>query len=141
MDSKIPIEIVDIEDGGCHIFLCCKLEGGINAELILDTGASKTVFDENYLNPYVSEITENETLESSGISDIKLPSKTAFIKRIRFAELVIENEPVVLMDLSHINDLYSRIDNRKIWGLLGGDFLLKYEARIDYQNKQLIINH
>lgn len=141
MNSNIPIEIVNIEDGGCHIFLSCELDKGIIAEMILDTGASKTVFDENNLDNYVFGVTENETLESSGISDIKLQSKTAYISCIKFGELVLENEPVVLMDLSHINDLYSRIDNRKIWGLLGGDFLLKYKARIDYCNKMLIISH
>ena len=141
MTSTIPLEIVNIEEGGCHIFLNCEINNNLIADLILDTGASKTVFNEKMLEPYVNEITENECVESSGISDVKLQSKSGRLRMIKFGNLCLENESIILMDLDHINSLYKKIDNREIWGLLGGDFLLKYKVNINYQKKELIIRH
>ena len=141
MTSIIPLEIVNIEDGGCHIFLKCEINKSIVVNLILDTGASKTVFNERLLEPYVSEIKDNESIESSGISDVQLRSKSGKVNVLKFGNLYQENKNIILMDLDHINKLYEKIDNREIWGLLGGDFLSKYEATINYKKKELIINH
>lgn len=141
MISEIGLELVEIEEGGCHIFLKCELEDGIEVGLILDTGASKTVFNESLIGPYLYEISENENLESSGISEELLSSSTGIIKKIKFGNLVLLNERIVVMNLDHINKLYKKIDEREIWGLLGGDFLLKYNVIVDYQNKRLIVNH
>jgi len=141
MKSEIPIEIVEIEEGGCHLFLKCKLEDDVEADLILDTGASKTVFNETLISPYLQEISENENLESSGISEEKLSSSTGKLSRLVFGDMILHNEIIVVMNLDHINELYKKIEERKIWGLLGGDYLLKYDALIDYKNKVLIFNY
>ncbi|MFC2118583.1 hypothetical protein ACFLSY_08070 [Bacteroidota bacterium] len=141
MISAIPLEIVLIEDGGCHIFLKCELEKGVIAELILDTGASKTVYDFKMFEPFLTDVKDNESIESSGISEANLSSKSGLISKMKFGDLLLENETIILMDLGHINNLYKRIDKRKIWGLLGGDFLLRFKVNIDYSNKLLIINH
>ena len=84
MISEIELDVVEIEESGCHIFLECELEDGSKAELILDTGASKTVFNESLIGPYLEEISENENLESSGISEEKLTSSSGIIKKIKF---------------------------------------------------------
>jgi hypothetical protein len=42
-----------------------------------------------------------------------------------------------LIDLSGINEMYQQHCNRKICGLLGSDFLLKYKAVINYERRIL----
>ena len=51
--------------------------------------------------------------------------------------LKVENLKVALIDLSHINQLYYKATNLEICGLIGGDFLLKHKAVIDYKKKVL----
>ncbi|MDG1476456.1 MAG: aspartyl protease family protein [Vicingaceae bacterium] len=54
MKTILPIEIFPIEDDGYHL----KVEIVINgkpANLILDTGASRTVLDENRITEFVAE--------------------------------------------------------------------------------------
>jgi hypothetical protein len=41
------------------------------------------------------------------------------------------------MDMNHINELYQKVSDYKICGLLGSDFLLKYNAVIDYKRRVL----
>jgi len=59
MKTTLPIEIFPIEDDGYHL----KVTVVINekpANLILDTGASRTVFDETRMSNFIG----NETIEA-----------------------------------------------------------------------------
>jgi hypothetical protein len=47
---------------------------------------------------------------------------------------------VALLDLSHINELYKRATDLEICGLIGGDFLTKHHALIDYKRKIMKID-
>jgi hypothetical protein len=52
----------------------------------------------------------------------------------------VEKMKVALLDMNHINELYEKVSDIKIGGLLGSDFLLKNKAVVDYKKKRLVLS-
>jgi hypothetical protein len=137
---KIKIKIVEIEEDGCHLLVKATFNNKKNGYLILDTGASKTVFDIESLTPLVDMIPfDEEKIKSSGISEGFLQSKVGILPHLQIGNLILIDETIVMLDLSHINKLYEQFSKKKIWGLIGGDFYKKFQAEINYKKCVLTV--
>lgn len=123
------------------MFVNVTFNSKIKGKLIIDTGATKTVFDINLLNEIITDIYIPEELKSAGIEANMIESKVGKINKFKIGKLLIKDYNVVLINMQNINQLYENISNLKIWGLLGGDFLSEYNAKIDYKKKLLTIWH
>ncbi|RLD64190.1 MAG: hypothetical protein DRJ01_01615 [Bacteroidetes bacterium] len=139
MKYEIPISLVEIEKNNFHLFVNVIFNDDETGEIIIDTGASKTVFDASRLEKYSKIIENSEEIKSSGINANLTDTQLVTVNKIQIGDLSIKNFKAVLLNLDHINSLYADINNKQIWGLLGGDFLTKYNAKIDYENKLLIL--
>jgi hypothetical protein len=90
MTAKIPIEIISAENDGHHIII----RGKINKKerfLLIDTGASKSVFNMSLLKIKTKEdisIYQNYT-SAATITPDEIPSTTGNIKEIELQELKI----------------------------------------------------
>ena len=134
---EIPINIVSIEGDGFHLIA----EGCINgktARFVVDTGASRTVFDKDKILNYINnpEFSEKEGI-SAGIGSTDISSFIFDIEELSFGELKIKDYQAVAMDLSNVNDSYAMIKLPPIDGVLGGDLLVKYKAVISYRLKKI----
>ena len=139
MITKIPIKILPIEDDGFHLMLKAKINGK-KANLIIDTGASRTVFDESLIKDFLPEAYDdfeaNEKL-STGLGTNTMKSAAFNLKSLKLGELVISDYMAVILDLTNINASYSKLNLPLIHGVLGGDLLKKYKAVLYYQSKIL----
>lgn len=139
MKTVIPIDIVTLgEDNSYHLFV----SGSINDEeydLLIDTGASHTIFDTSLIPPADGKI--EKEIQSAGIQAGELKSSIGYIRKFRIGQLKRKNWTVVLIDLSHVNDLYKKFSSKHVAGLIGSDFLLKYNAIIDYKRKELVLRN
>jgi len=138
MRITIPIQIIELEENNYHIHITSVFYDGKIGNWIIDTGASKTVFDKNKAD-YYNNSDETEELHSAGVGEKPLETSLAFLKPLEIGKLKIENMKVALLDLERINELYSKTTNIEICGLLGGDFLVKYKAVIDYRKSTLVL--
>ena len=134
---ELPINITSIEGDGFHLIA----EGCINgktARFVIDTGASRTVFDKDKILNYISnpEFSEKEGI-SAGIGGTDISSFIFNIEELSFGELKINDYQAVAMDLSNVNDSYAMIKLPPIDGVLGGDLLVKYKAVISYRLKKI----
>jgi len=138
---EIPLILVELEDDNYHILLDTQFSDHEFGKWVIDTGASKTVFDINQNEKY--SLTENQLaeIESTGIGDVKIETKTGIISNMKIGELSINEIHVGLIDLSHLNTLYKQFTNERIFGLIGSDLLFKYKAVIDYKNLKLILQY
>ena len=125
-----------MEENNFHLITTSVFEDGTLGIWVIDTGASKTVFDKNTVDYYHISGEEEDVL-SAGIGEQPLKSVMAVLKPLSFGKLKIPGMKVALLDMSHINDLYLESTKIKICGLLGGDFLMKYKAEISYKKKLL----
>lgn len=137
MTTTVPFKILSLDEDGFHLMIKVKINGK-SANLIIDTGASKTVLDTSRVSKYVkeSDFKVHDKL-SSGLGTNTMQSQTTTLKKIQIAELEILNYTTVLLDLSHVNGSYQQIGLKPIEGVLGSDILLQYFAVIDYEKKIL----
>jgi len=137
MITIVPFKVLDIEGDGFHLLLKLKINGK-SSSMIIDTGASKTVFDKVQITKFVSEKTFNSHDKlSSGLGTSSMESKLTVLKKIKIGELEIKDYQTILLDLSHVNNSYAQINIKPVDGVLGSDILLKYNAVIDYEKKTL----
>ena len=142
MFTEIPIKVIPIEDDGFHLMIEITINEQ-KALMIIDTGASRTVFDSNRIMRFVSD--ENSEFEknekfSTGLGTNSLESEAIVLDNIQIGEIRIKKYKAVVLDMSHINQTYSTIKLPEIDGVLGGDLLKKYNAEISYQSELLKLN-
>lgn len=138
---KIPIHIVELEPESFHIVFEAEHRSA-SMFLLVDTGASKTVFDKS-LPEATYEINEKHSkleTHSVGISQGELEVQHILFKSLIINKILFRNVPSVLVDLDHINQVYEQLGKPKISGLIGSDFLIKNKAVIDYDKSLLILD-
>lgn len=139
MKTTLPIEIFPIEDDGYHL----KVELVINgkpANLILDTGASRTVFDETRITEFVAEEdVENNDRLSTGLGTNTMESKQVVIEEVQLGSVIIKDYNAAVLDLAHVNQSYDKLEIAPIDGVLGSDILYDYKAVIDYEKRVLVL--
>jgi|GEM_PF-49326 len=137
--TQIPIEIVELEGDSYHLFVQCRFNDSVDGALIIDTGASKTIFDSQILEPISELLEEQQPIYSAGVSAQTIDTKWTNIPSFQIGELILDDYISILVDLTEINRLYSDFTDKHICGLLGSDFLLQHSASIDFAKRILIL--
>lgn len=137
MKSIIPFEIFPIEDDGFHLKINV-IVNNLPVIMILDTGASRTVFDESKIAQLIgAEVVEDSDRLSTGLGTNTMKSKKVMLNQIAIGDLEILNYQAAVLDLSHVNESYAKLDLEPIAGVLGSDILVDFNAVIDYEKKEL----
>ena len=133
----IPLQVIDLHEDGFHPLINIAVFGKPFI-LVLDTGASKTAFDEAMLLQAHGQavVTLSDKL-STGLGTTTMASSTAIITDLYIGSLLIDEFEVAVLDLSTINIAYRQLGYPEVLGVLGGDILMKYKAVINY-GKQTI---
>lgn len=138
--TSIPLTLLNLEDDGFHLLVEVVIfNQRFNA--VLDTGASKTVFDKTIIEQYANQehILLSEHL-STGLGTNTMESYTLVLSELKLGDLILNNYKVAILDLSTINKAYEMLDLEPILGVIGGDLLKKHQAIIDYKNATLALN-
>ena len=139
MKTVIPIEIVALgDDNSYHLFVSGEIDDQ-RCELLIDTGASHTIFDSALIPPIPDAEMPNKEIQSAGISAGDLNCNIGRIKKFKLGDLQHEDMTVVIIDLSHVNNVYSQFTDKRVVGLIGSEFLLKHRAVIDYKRRELVL--
>ncbi len=139
MATRIKLDVFSLDKDGYHIRLKMLLNGK-EAHFILDTGASRTVLDKNVVLEFLPgvDLMEHDAT-TSGVGSNDLESFSAVIKKIEIGSLVIRKYHCAILDLTHVNMAYQMVGRPKVHGVLGGDILKKYKAKINYETKTLTL--
>jgi hypothetical protein len=137
--TTLPLRFLELNDKGAHLLLEIKINGK-KARVLIDTGASNTVFDKHRLHAFLkgARLLPEERL-STGLGTNSMESQAAVLQKIELGALLIEDHYTLVLDLSHVNSSYGHMKIKPIDGVIGGDILRKYKARIDYGKKQLVL--
>jgi len=135
---EIPLQIIELENENYHILIEGEFQDGTPSCWIIDTGASKSVLDIN-LNLYyeILDSDNEEDFQSAGINQGMMETSVGKMYFLKLGELKITNNKVALIDLTHVNEIYGKYSSYRISGLLGGDILMQYKCRIDYNTKTI----
>lgn len=135
--THIAIQIVTIENDGIHLMIKAYINRK-KALLIVDSGASKTVFDIDRIKRLTGKqaIRRNDK-RSTGVGTDNIISHETTISSFRLGKLIITDYKTVLIDLSHVNKSYAILGLPTVDGVLGSDILYLYKGVIDYHKKIL----
>lgn len=135
--TEIPITIIGIEDDGFHLLVKGQING-LDANFLIDTGASRSVFDQTGILAFIGEVDfeENEKL-STGLGTNSMPSQVTNIKTIVFGDLMITDYTAIAIDLKHVSESYEKLGLPHIDGILGGDLLKRFRCVINYRTRKI----
>lgn len=134
---QIPIRLLDIEGEGFHVMVKGKING-MEANFLIDTGASRSVFDPNVISRFIDkpEFTKKPGL-TAGVGSSDLESSTFIIGTLSFGDIEIHNYEAVALDLENIHESYQKLGLPPIDGIIGGDLLYKLKATLNYRLRKI----
>ena len=132
---KVPIELLSIEDDGFHIFLLGQIHGK-PSRLLIDTGASRTVFDKERIRGFITDdhVVEDIDKLSTGLGTNSMESQTILLDDFVLGNNIMIDYRAVILNLEHVNQSYISLGYPAIDGVLGGDLLHLLKAKIDYSS-------
>lgn len=133
--QKIGLEIVVLEQGTIHLLVESVINGVENHWWVVDTGASKSVIDKSLAAKFITG--EYAGAMATGLGQEMLETSAGFMNDFRLGDLCFDPLEVAIVDLHHINEEYSKYSDKRISGLLGGDFFMREKAVIDYEERTI----
>ena len=134
---EVPLQLLDIEGEGFHIMVKGTIHGK-EASFLIDTGASRSVFDPKTISSFIENIQfERKEGMSAGVGSSDLESATFVIDSLTLGSLEITDYEAVALDLENIHEMYAKLGLPQIDGILGGDLLKRYKAVINYKSKKV----
>ncbi|HYK75706.1 MAG TPA: retropepsin-like aspartic protease [Daejeonella sp.] len=133
----VPLELLNLQNNGYHLLVEVIIYNQ-PYYMVLDTGASKTVFDKTGLEKHIStEDLLNSDKVSTGLGTNAMESFLIHLPVLQIGKLKLSNFEAAVLDLSSISAAYQFLELPPVIGVLGGDILQQYDALIDYQKLQL----
>ena len=131
----VPLILINLQDDGFHLLVeIVVFDQKLFA--VLDTGASRSVFDKTLMAQNVKEIIINEETHAATIFSTTA-TLTGTIPKLKIGKLTIKDYPAIALDLQPVTDTYLTLGHPAIAAIIGGDILMDYKAKIDYQKKLL----
>jgi len=137
--TTIKIKFVKLSNNGVHLLIKPRINHrqGI---LLIDTGASNTVFDKTRIERLIPDPKFKQVDKmSTGLGTSSMESHSVVIDQFQLGEILLRKLKVMVLDLSHVNASYEEMNMKAIDGVIGGDILKKYNAVIDYKKKILAL--
>jgi predicted aspartyl protease len=135
--KTVPLELINLNNDGFHLLVEVVVFGqSFNA--VLDTGASKTVFDKEMIESYLEgdQLLASDRI-STGLGTNNMESHTIIIPTLKIGKMKLKNFEAAVLDLTTIKQAYSSLDLPLIIGVIGGDILNSYQAIINYRKLKM----
>jgi len=133
---RVPLKLINLQDDGFHLLVEIVVFGETHFA-VLDTGASRSVFDKALIENNIpqEDIELVSTAEENIATTLFSTSSTAqaFLPKLKIGKLKIKNYHAVGLDLASVNEAYTHMGHPIVAGIIGGDILFKYKARINYK--------
>lgn len=134
---KVPLQLINLQNDGFHLLVEVVIFGH-PFNVVLDTGASKTVLDKTSIEKYIAtdDLLSSDKL-STGLGTNSMESFILYLPSFNIGKLKIENFEAAVLDLSSISAAYESLQLPPVIGVIGGDILQKHKAVIDYNKLEL----
>ena len=134
---QIPFRLLDIEGEGYHLMIKGEING-VEANFLVDTGASRSVFDPTAISRFIQNPTfEKKDGITAGVGGNDLDPSTFTIPTLSFGDIVIHNYEAVALDLENVHESYQKLGLPTIDGIIGGDILYRLKATINYRLRKI----
>lgn len=129
--------IVHLHKSKTKHFLCKARINGVQARLLIDTGASNSCLNQGDQQKFLLEV-EGQPFEAAGAAEGKLHAVNSAESRLNLGRYAAGTHAFVLLDMTHINITLQSQGAKPIDGILGADFFFQRNVQIDYLNRKMI---
>jgi len=134
---SVPLTLINLQDDGFHLLVEIVIFGK-KSFAVLDTGASRSVFDMALIKANISELEHSEETHATTLFATSTTLQ-ATIPKLKIGRLVINDYDTVALDLETVNQAYEQMGHPKVIGIIGSDILLRYYANINYRKLRLFL--
>ncbi len=135
---KIPLRLINLNDDGFHLLVEVVVFKKKHFA-VLDTGASRSVFDKALLEAHLP----TEEMVNEDINAATLFTSTTTIQATipvwKIGKLKLKKYEAVAFDLQSVSDTYQQFGHPPISCIVGGDILMEYKAVIDYKKLTMVL--
>lgn len=131
----VPLILINLQDDGFHLLVEIVVFGK-KILAVLDTGASRCVFDKKIMEQNIKEFITTEETHATTLFSTSA-TLTGTIPKLKIGSLILKNYPAIALDLQAVTDTYLSMGHPPISAIIGGDILMEYQAKIDYKKKLL----
>ena len=137
IEASLPIFLLELSPLAYHIIVEIKV-GRKNARMLIDTGASQTLFGENFstTNKFQYEEMDNDNV-ALGIGLGSLNPKLGKTPNLKIGQISIKNMYCIILPIEHVNSTYKNIGIKPIDGIVGMDLLKTLNAKINLEEMTL----
>ena len=130
---RIPFKLLDIEGDGFHAMIHGKING-MEANFLIDTGASRSVFDIHAITAFIPKpkLVKKESM-TAGIASSDFEIYSFIIDNLEIGDILLPSYEAVAVDLAEVHESYQKLGLPLITGIIGGDLLVKLKATINYR--------
>lgn len=135
-----PIILLELSPLAYHIIIEIKI-GRKNVRMLIDTGASQTLFGENFSkanNFEFDEMDDENVALGIGIGD--LSPKLGKTPKLKIGDITIKNLYCIILPIEHVNSTYNSLGIKPIDGIIGMDLLKTLNAKLDLEEMTLTFN-
>lgn len=132
---SVPLILINLNDDGFHLLVEVTVFGS-KYWAVVDTGASRSVFDKSFI---IQNSEDNLVAEENSATTLFTTSTTiqAFVPKLKIGKLVLKNYPAVALDLETVNEAYVQMGHPRIIAILGSDIFQLYQAKINYKKLKI----
>lgn len=131
----VPLILINLNGDGFHLLVELRAFGQ-KQFAVIDTGASTSVFDRNFIQEYVPKTEELDAVQTVTLFTTSA-SIHGIVPKLKIGKLAIKNYPVVALDLDSVNAAYESHGHPRIVAILGGDIFYNYQAKINYKKLKI----
>jgi hypothetical protein len=135
---SIPLKLINLQDDGFHLLVEIVVFKQKHFA-VLDTGASRSVFDKALIEEHLSETLHVSDEINAATLFTTTTTIQATIPEVKIGKLKIKNYETVAFDLQSVSDTYQQFGHPPIACIIGGDILMEYQAIINYSTLDLTL--
>jgi len=139
VEVLIPLELINLQGDGFHLLVEVVVYGR-NFQAVLDTGASKSAFDKEIIESLaLNDIIHLPNQHAVGLGTTTMERYVANFSELKIGNFLIKNYEAPVFDLSAVKYAYEQLNLPPVIGVIGGDILMDYQAKIDYESLTLVL--
>lgn len=140
MQQTLQLASVELGDGGVQLFLDGRI-GRKKLRFLLDTGASRTVFDEGPLLKRFPDLHfHTGDIITIGFQNQLATSREVEIIGLKIGRIAIANFNAIAVDLMYVNKTYASLGLPSIHGIIGSEMLMRHKAVLNFSRQTLCLN-
>jgi hypothetical protein len=133
---SIPLKLINLQDDGFHLLVEIIVFKKKHFA-VLDTGASRSVFDKSLIEQHLSETLQVSDEINAATLFTTTTTIQATVPELKIGSLKIKNYETVAFDLQSVSETYQQFGHPPIMSIIGGDILMQYKAVINYDKMVL----